>query len=207
MLPAVAALAGPAAGALGQYFGQREANETNIRLQDSANATNKEEAQKNRDFQMFMSNTAHQREMYDLRKAGINPLLTAGGGGASTPAGATASTSAAKVENELGGAIASAMEAKRLGLAIDMQKEEINNMKKSGALTDAQKDKAKMETAVMRKDLPKSELINEAYETILGPAVEGLRYIKGKTQTSPKNDNLESYKKGMKTIQLKAGGY
>ncbi len=50
------------------------------------------EAAKNRDWQQYMSNTSHQREIADLKAAGLNPVLSAmGGHGAAVTSGATAS--------------------------------------------------------------------------------------------------------------------
>lgn len=45
------------------------------------------ESRKNREWQERMANTAHQREVQDLIAAGINPMLSARGGGAETPSG------------------------------------------------------------------------------------------------------------------------
>lgn len=51
-----------------------------------------EQAQINRDWMTRMSNTAHQREVSDLRSAGLNPILSAmSGNGASVPSVSTPS--------------------------------------------------------------------------------------------------------------------
>lgn len=54
------------------------------------NQANSAQAQRQMDFQRDMSDTAHVREVSDLKAAGLNPMLSALGSGASTPAGAMA---------------------------------------------------------------------------------------------------------------------
>lgn len=74
--------------ALSQTYAREQMN-----FQTLANAKamsfSAEEAEKARQWQEYMSNTAHQREVLDLVRAGLNPVLSANTG-ASTPSGASA---------------------------------------------------------------------------------------------------------------------
>lgn len=67
--------------------------------QREANAVNQSNSREQMNFQRFMSDTSHQREVSDLSKAGLNPVLSASRG-ASTPAG---SVSVAQPVNHLSG--------------------------------------------------------------------------------------------------------
>lgn len=77
---------------------QEMANENNIMLQQQANAAAMAESERNRAWQEEMSNTSHQREMADLKAAGLNPILAATGG-ATTGSGGVATIDAPQVNS------------------------------------------------------------------------------------------------------------
>ncbi|AXH73672.1 MAG: DNA pilot protein [Microviridae sp.] len=96
-----------ASSALG-FISQDETNQENRDLTLSGREFNSAEAQKNRDYQTEMSNTAYQRAVKDMMTAGLNPMLAYSQGGASTPSGSAASAPSAAPMGNKGTAAAQA---------------------------------------------------------------------------------------------------
>lgn len=123
-----------------------------------SSAFNANQASKNRRFQERMSNSAHQRQVRDLRGAGINPILSSKLGGASAPPGAQAQATSPDVAS-------SAMQA----MLNQAQIRDINSASKlKDAQTEAIQQKLPGETQVLSeqvKDLVQSQNLKKSQQS------------------------------------------
>lgn len=160
MFPLITGLMSGGLSLLGSVFSsQTSAQNTQQQIaaqgafQKESEEFNAAEAQKNRDYQTQMSNTAFQRSRADAQAAGLNPMVLAGMGGASTPSGSTASVGTPSVPmpqtthalSRIGDAVDRAVSSAIAAKTYDKMSEETANLITERAKTKAVTDLVRQE--------------------------------------------------------------
>ena len=141
-------------------WGEAEANEANRDFAREQMNWSAQQAQINRDYYERMSNTAHQREVADLRAAGLNPILSANAGAASGGVVMPASPSV-KQEN-----IMRQLPEMALGTA---------KLMNESRMIEASTEKLKQETRSAKADADMAEMVAEHGTSKYGRALDWIK--------------------------------
>lgn len=172
-----------------------------------ANRANARFASEQMKFQERMSNTAYQRSMADMKKAGLNPMLAISQGGASTPQGA-APTIAPASKAKLGElALSTALGVKGLSQqqqqidnSVKQTESNINLNNSTAAKQLAETQRTQVETQIKKKEVPGASL----KEDVMKKGTSLIRQLMDSFTSSAKERSssekfqkeLDRYKKG-----------
>lgn len=163
-------LIGAAIGGLGSLFTNKtnqenvnQTNQNNLQIARETNQLSAEEAARNRDYQERLSNSAYQRAMADMGKAGLNPILAYQRGGASSPSGSQAAFTTPKMEaphqtNWAADAVSSGLQFRRANQENENLKFTADNIQAQTAKTHSEENLNKVKLQILGEELSPAQL-------------------------------------------------
>lgn len=176
-----------------------------------ANAQNAKNAKAQMDFQERMSNSAYQRSMEDMKKAGLNPMLAMSQGGASTPSGAMATanpvtrTKLGEFAMNAATGIAGASVQHKLAentVADSQQNRQLSATQTAKNIADT--ERIRVETQKAKKDLPAAQLkhdITEKGSKIIRNLWDRVQNSADSFRQSNFNKNGETFEKAIREMR------
>lgn len=201
--PVAAAFGGTLLSSAADVYNTQKTNQANRSMFNDQMAYNSREAQMNRDFQERMSNSAHQRQVADMRAAGLNPILSANQGGASAPSGDSASAGGyvgaqkAQTADILSRGLSSAIELKRVNQDLDLQN---SNIKLNKEKETTEKKTQDMLTATAKEKNANTRIQQARFKAIKEQSKLDIERSRFDQKTVPYDKTTEKLRTGAETL-------